>query len=107
MKFGSLRSTSVSGLTGGNGGPSKLFTNRSNSARAAKMRDIAKQIEQMRIIQNQRSEKSSPATSSSGGCNTINTTSGPTSSPTSARGPSRALAGPRRPFWAKQCLEFQ
>ena len=81
MKFGSLRSTSVSGLTGGNGGPSKLFTNRSNSARAAKMRDIAKQIEQMRIIQNQRSEKSSPATSSSGGgCNTINTTSGPTSS---------------------------
>ena len=98
MKFGSLRSTSVSGLTGGNGGPSKLFTNRSNSARAAKMRDIAKQIEQMRIIQNQRSEKSSPATSSTSGtgCTTINTTSGPTSSGSTSPSNS-AVAHPTQP----------
>ncbi len=46
----------------------KLFTNRSASARAAKMRDIAKQIEHMRILQQQ--QKESPASSGT----TINTT---------------------------------
>ena len=63
MKFGSLRSTSTSGFPPA----SKLFSNRSNSARAAKMRDIAKQIEQMRIIQqnvNTTSTSGGPSTSS-------------------------------------------
>ena len=75
MKFGSLRSSSVSGLTG-SCGPSKLFSNRSNSARAAKMRDIAKQIEQMRIIHNQRSEAHASEKSSNSPATTVNTTSG-------------------------------
>lgn len=64
-KFGSLRNN-----MGHHQSPAaKLFTNRSNSARAAKMRDIAKQIEQMRILH---------CNNSSG--TTINTTCGPSSS---------------------------
>ena len=59
LRFSSLRSHQSPAA--------KLFTNRSNSARAAKMRDIAKQIEQMRL------HKDSPATSGT-------TLSGPSSS---------------------------
>lgn len=78
LRFGSLRGfnqeQSQRRLTGQL--PLKNFTNRSNSARNAKMRDIAKQIEHMRILQQQRQD--SPATSGS----TINTTTsgGPTTS---------------------------
>lgn len=63
-KFGSLRNNMSQQSPA-----AKLFSNRSNSARAAKMRDIAKQIEQMRIMH---------CNNSSG--TTINTTCGPSSS---------------------------
>ena len=107
--FGSLRSTSVSGSTGG-GGPSKLFSNRSNSARAAKMRDIAKQIEQMRIIHNQREsiEKSSPATTTSSGT-TLNTTSGhsTTSGPNSSGSTSPSNSAIQAPLAAPPVEQLQ
>ena len=66
---------------GGQSASSKLFTNRSASARAAKMRDIAKQIEHMRILQQQCTESGSSGT-------TINTTASGTSgsnSPSSSK----------------------
>ena len=69
-RFGSLRS--------GNSPASKLFTNRSNSARAAKMRDIARQIEQMRISQKSTSGGSTVSTNTGTG-NNSNSGSGSTS----------------------------
>lgn len=69
-RFGSLRNSAYSPA-------SKLFTNRSNSARAAKMRDIAKQIETLRI---QRQSSSTINTSTTG----PNSSSGSTSPSNSA-----------------------
>ena len=53
----------------------KLHNNRSNSARAAKMRDIAKQIEHMRIVQQHKDSTTSGGSTITSG-STINTNSG-------------------------------
>ena len=81
LRFSSLRGFTNPGLTRSGSPSSKLFTNRSNSARQAKMRDIAKQIEQMR-----KAHESSPATSGS----TINTTTTATSGSSGSTSPSNS-----------------
>ena len=77
-RFSSLRGFSQQ-LQNNYSPASKLFTNRSNSARAAKMRDIAKQIEHMRIVQQQKDSTSGSTINT----NTNSGSSGGSNSPTS------------------------
>ena len=88
LRFSSLRGNQHSPAA-------KLFTNRSNSARAAKMRDIARQIEQMRL------HKDSPATSGT-------TLSGPSSS-SGSTSPNlgHQIPGPQQPNFSLGELQNQ
>ena len=93
LRFSSLR---MAGSGSAQHSPAaKLFTNRSNSARAAKMRDIARQIEQMRL------HKDSPATSGT-------TLSGPSSS-SGSTSPNLGLnmPGPQQPNFSLGELQNQ
>ena len=83
-RFSSLRGFSQQFQNSYSSSPaSKLFTNRSNSARAAKMRDIAKQIEHMRIIHAQ-TNKIDSTSGSTINTNTNSNSSGGSNSPTNS-----------------------